>query len=125
MHRTAEIFRTCSVQGKVSIYIIFSGGCQKSIRCKCNFKFCLQILNGEIARVTPIFKSGEETFLNNYRDQYRCCRDFLKSSSALCTTDYIHFKMKITFFTKNSLDSKQPFLRFLLTYPKQLIMISS
>ena len=25
-------------QGKVSIYIIFSGGCQKSIKRKCNFK---------------------------------------------------------------------------------------
>ena len=43
MHRTAQIFRTCSVEGKVSIYIIFSGSCQKSISA--NVTLIPQILN--------------------------------------------------------------------------------
>ena len=38
MHRTAQIFRTCSVKFRFYIIFIFSGCCEKSIKCKCNFK---------------------------------------------------------------------------------------
>ena len=70
MHRTAQIFRTCSV-GKVLIYIIFSGGCQKSIRCKCNFKR----IYDKYRNSNVLLKSTVFALLSLQKEITRVCED--------------------------------------------------
>ena len=67
MHRTAQF------KVKVSIYIIFSGGCQKSIKCKCNFKLEKQKLVPVVHRFIHLIQNLENIhFIRSTRTHKFC-----------------------------------------------------